>query len=403
MKRSLFHDIPAGMADPILGVSEAFKNDPSPTKVNLGVGVYQDADGKIPVLEAVQRAARLWIDQEDTKTYLPIDGLATFNLATQGLLFGDNSPLVSEQRVATVQSVGGSGALKLGADFIRRFFPDSGIFVSDPSWENHRVIFEAAGLTVGTYPYYDPATSGLRATEMLEALRKLKPRSAVLLHACCHNPTGVDIDTTTWSEVVNICAERELLPLIDCAYQGFAEGLQADAKPIRLFAEKGLTFLVANSYAKSFSLYRERVGALSVITESKAEASRVLSQLKRIVRTIYSSPPSYGAQLVAIVLGNPELRQLWEQELDTMRERIQTMREAFCARLAETIPNRDFSFIMKQRGMFSYSGLSTGVIETLREKHHIYALDSGRVCVAAMNHKNIKYICDAIASIISSS
>lgn len=391
------------MADPILGVTEAFKSDPHPHKVNLGVGVYQDADGSIPVLQAVKRAARIWIDQEDTKTYLPIDGLAAFNLATQKLLFGEDSPLVSEQRVATVQSVGGSGALKLGADFIRRFFPNSSIFVSDPSWENHRVIFEAAGLTVGTYPYYDPSTSGLRAAEMLEALRKLNPRSAVLLHACCHNPTGVDIDNATWSEVVNICAERELLPLIDCAYQGFAEGLQADAKPIRMFADKGLTFLVSNSYAKSFSLYRERVGALSVITASKAEATRVLSQLKRLVRTIYSSPPSYGAQLVAIVLGNPELRQLWEQELDSMRERIQAMREAFSARLAETIPNRDFSFILKQRGMFSYSGLSTGVIEVLREKHHIYALDSGRVCVAAMNYNNMNYICDSIASTLAHS
>ena len=272
--------------------------------------------------------------------------------------------------------------------------------MSDPSWENHRVIFEATGIKVETYPYYDPKTSGLRSADMLETLRGLKPNTAVLLHACCHNPTGVDLDAKTWAEIATICAEKNLIPFIDCAYQGFAEGLEADAAPIRLFAEKGLTFLLANSFAKSFSMYRERVGGLSVVTGSQKEALAVLSQLKRLVRTIYSSPPSYGAQLVGIVLTNPELRALWVSELDEMRNRINEMRHLFVERLEETVPARDFSFIIRQRGMFSYSGLPTDVMKALRERYHVYGLDSGRICVAALNHKNVDYVCQSIANVL---
>lgn len=400
MAPSLFSEIPAGIPDPILGVTEAFRADPHPGKVNLGVGIYQDGDGKIPLLGAVKQAARQWTESEDTKTYLPIDGVASYNTATQELLFGKGSPLLAEKRVATIQTVGGSGALKLAIEFIRRLMPESTVYVSDPSWENHRVIFEAAGAKVETYPYYDPKTGGLRAADMLEALRRLKPKSTVLLHSCCHNPTGVDLDLDTWKEIADICAERDLIPLIDFAYQGFAEGLQPDSAPIRMFADKGLTFFVANSYSKSFAIYRERCGALSVVTGSQKEATNVISQLKRIVRMIYSSPPSYGAQLVSLVLTTPELRALWEKELDAMRTRILEMRELFASKLADAVPNRDFSFMLKQRGMFSYSGLSAEVVRELRERYHIYALDSGRICIAAMNHKNIDYICDAIASIV---
>jgi aromatic-amino-acid transaminase len=398
---SFFSEITTAAPDAILGITEAFRNDPSPTKVNLGVGVYQDADGRIPMLLSIQEAAKRWLTMEESKTYLPIDGVASFNSANQELIFGKDSPLIKEKKIVTVQTVGGSGALKLGIDFLRRFFPESSLVLSDPSWENHRSIFEATGIKVDSYPYYDPKTSGLRAADMLEALRALKPRTIVLLHACCHNPTGVDLDSKTWEEVVSICAERNLIPFIDCAYQGFAEGLEADASPIRLFAQKGLTFLVANSFAKSFSMYRERVGGLSIVTGSEKEAAAVLSQIKRVVRTIYSSPPSYGAQLVGIVLNDPELRSMWVKELDEMRTRIGEMRQLFSARLKEIVPGRDFSFITRQRGMFSYSGLTAQNMKALKEQHHVYALDSGRICVATLNRKNVDYVCESIAKVIS--
>jgi aromatic-amino-acid transaminase len=403
MSTSLFSEIPAGAIDPILGVTEAFRADSHPSKVNLGVGVYQDADGKSPLLECIKRAAHTWANSEDTKTYLPIDGVAAYNTATQEVIFGKDSPAVKDKRIATIQTVGGSGALKLATEFIRKYFPESSFFISDPTWENHRTIFEGAGAKVETYPYYDPQTNGLKAGEMVEALRRLKRRSVVLLHACCHNPTGVDIDQETWAEVASICQENDLIPLIDSAYQGFNAGLDADAAPIRMMAERGLTFLVTSSYAKSFSMYRERVGSLSVVTGSPKEVSHVVSQLKRLVRTIYSSPPSYGAQLVTITLTTPELRTLWETELGEMRNRIHEMRQVFAERLNAAVPGRDFSFILKQTGMFSYSGLSSGVIGELRERFHIYALESGRICVAALNHKNVPYVCDSIAAIVKGS
>ncbi len=398
MVTSLFSEVPAGIPDPILGVTEAFRADTNPDKVNLGVGVYQDASGKIPVLEAVKRAAAQWAASEDTKTYLPIDGVPGYNTATQELLFGKGSPLLAEKRVATIQTVGGSGALKLGIEFIRRFLGGDTVCLSDPSWENHRVIFEAAGAKVESYPYYDPKTNGLRAAEMLDCLSKLKRNTTVLLHSCCHNPTGVDLDGATWEAIAGICAERGLIPFIDFAYQGFAEGLEKDSAPIRMFAERGLTFFVASSYSKSFGIYRERCGALSAVTGSAKEAANVTSQVKRIVRMIYSSPPSYGAQLVSIVLSSPELRALWERELTEMRERILEMRKLFVSKLGQAIPGRDFSFMLTQRGMFSYSGLSAEVVRELRDRFHIYALETGRICVAALNQKNIDYVVNAIAS-----
>lgn len=400
---SFFSDIQQAIPDAILGITEAFRADPSTHKVNLGVGVYQDANGKSPLLESVRQAMKIWADQEDTKTYLPIDGVPAFVQANQELIFGKDAAALRDKRVATIQSVGGSGGLKLGAEFLKRFLGQDTIYISDPSWENHRVIFEAAGMKVETYPYYDPATCGLRAADMLTTLRGLKPRTPVLLHACCHNPTGVDLDEKTWSEVVEICAERNLFPFIDFAYQGFADGLLPDSKAIQMFVEKGLTFFVSNSYAKSFSLYRERVGALSVVTASEKEAKAVTSQVKRIVRMIYSSPPSYGAQLAAIVLTHPELRPLWEKELGEMRDRIHAMRNLLAQKLKEALPDRDFSFILKQRGMFSYSGLSVEVMKALREKYHVYGLDSGRICVAAINHNNVDYVVQSVASLVKDS
>ena len=397
---SFFSEIQQAIPDAILGITEAFRADTSPTKVNLGVGVYQDGDGKSPLLQSIRQAIKIWSDQEDTKTYLPIDGVPAFVQANQELIFGRDSSLLKEKRVATIQSVGGSGGLKLGAEFIKRFLGQDTIYISDPSWENHRVIFEAAGMKVETYPYYDAATCGLREADMLATLRSLKPKTPVLLHACCHNPTGVDLDEKTWKEVVEICAERELFPFIDFAYQGFAEGLVPDSQAIQMFAAKGLTFFVSNSFAKSLSLYRERVGALSVVTGSEKEAKAVTSQVKRIVRMIYSSPPSYGAQRAAIVLSPPELRPLWERELGEMRERIHEMRHLLAGNLKEALPEKDFSFILKQRGMFSYSGLSVDVMKALREKYHVYGLDSGRICVAAINHHNVDYVVQSVSSLV---
>jgi aromatic-amino-acid transaminase len=398
--KSFFSDIQQAAPDAILGITEAFRADTSPGKVNLGVGVYQDGEGKSPILESVRQAMKIWTAQEDTKTYLPIDGVPAFVQANQELIFGKDAAVLKEKRVATIQSVGGSGALKLAIEFIKRFLGQDTIYISDPSWENHRVIFEAAGMRVETYPYYDPKTCGLRESDMLTALRGLKPQTPVLLHACCHNPTGVDLDEKVWREVVEICAERQLIPLIDFAYQGFADGLSQDAKAIQMFIDKGLTFFVANSFAKSLSMYRERVGAISVVTGSEKEAKAVTSQIKRIVRMIYSSPPSYGAQLTAIVMTHPELRPLWEREVTEMRERIHEMRHLLATKLKEAIPDRDFSFILKQRGMFSYSGLSADVMKDLRQKYHVYGLDSGRICVAAINHNNVEYVVQSVASLV---
>ncbi|MFO0415927.1 MAG: aromatic amino acid transaminase [Pseudomonadota bacterium] len=400
MNRSHFSDVKTAVPDPILGVTEAFRNDQHPNKVNLGVGVYQDAEGRMPLLKSISKATQIWTAKEDTKTYLPIDGVPGFIAATQELLFGKDSQALKEKRIATIQSVGGSGALKLGVELIKILNPNSVIHVSDPTWENHRHIFNSAGVEVKEYPYYDPKTNGLRAADMLTHLRSLPAQSVVLLHACCHNPTGVDLDIDSWGQIAEICAERSLIPFIDAAYQGFADGLSQDAAPIRLFAERGLTFLVSNSYAKSCSMYRERCGALSVVTGSAQEATAVTSQVKRTIRTIYSSPPSFGAQVIAIALTDPELRPLWEQELEEMRQRIHSMRKLFTERLAQVAPKHDFSFILKQRGMFSYSGLSAKVVQQLRELYHIYALESGRICVAAMNTKNMDYICNSIASVL---
>jgi aromatic-amino-acid transaminase len=400
MSSSPFAHIEQAPPDPIIGLTEAFNNDPSPAKVNLGVGVYQDANGKIPVLKVVRTAEARFYEQETTKSYLPIDGLAAYNKEVQKLLFGADSQVIAEGRAVTVQGLGGTGSLKIGADFLRRFLPEAQIWISSPSWENHQMLFEAAGFKVNSYPYYDAETHGLNFNGMLETLKTLPTQSIVVLHACCHNPTGVDLNQEQWQLVIDVVKQRNLVPFLDFAYQGFGESLDADAYAVRAFAEAGIQCLIASSFSKSFALYRERAGALTILTESGAEAKRVLSQVKRVIRTNFSNPPSHGAQLVALVLGDPALRRQWETELTEMRERIQQMRDKFVQMLREKGIEQDFSFIQQQRGMFSYSGLTPEQVKTLREKNSLYIVGSGRICLAAMNDQNIGGICEAIADVL---
>ncbi|HKX32066.1 MAG TPA: amino acid aminotransferase [Blastocatellia bacterium] len=396
--QSPFKSIEQAPTDPILGVTEAFNNDPNPAKVNLGVGVYQDAAGKVPLLKVVRESESRWAHEEATKSYLPIDGLPAYNREVQKLLLGADSQVLAESRAVTVQGLGGTGGLKIGADFLKRFLPGSEVWISNPSWENHQMLFEAAGFKVNSYPYYDPETHGLDFNSMLETLKRLPARSIVVLHACCHNPTGVDLNQEQWALVIDVVRHRELVPFLDFAYQGFGENLDADGFAVRAFAEAGIQSLVASSFSKSFALYRERVGALTIITVSAEESKRVLSQVKRVIRTNYSNPASHGAQLVAMTLADPELRQAWEAELTEMRERIRQMREKFVAGLIGKGIEQDFSFIKDQRGMFSYSGLSPAQVQYLRDKYSLYIVGTGRICVAAMNDQNIDYICEAVAN-----
>jgi aromatic-amino-acid transaminase len=400
VNNSPFSQIEQAPPDPIIGLTEAFNANTNPNKVNLGVGVYQDSTGKVPVLQVVRESEARWREKEETKSYLPIDGLPAYNKAVQKLLFGEDSAVIDEGRAVTVQALGGTGALKVGADFLKRFFPGSEIWISDPSWENHRMLFEAAGFKVNNYPYYDPETHGLNFHGMIETLKGLPKQSVVVLHGCCHNPTGVDLSREQWSIVVELFRTAGLIPFIDFAYQGFGEGLDQDAFAIRAFADAGIPCLIANSFSKSFALYRERVGALTVLTSGAEESKRVLSQVKRVIRTNYSSPASHGAQVVAAVLGDRELTARWETELTEMRERIQRMRDLFVAALREKGVEQDFQFIRNQHGMFSYSGLSPAAVNRLRDEFGLYIVGSGRICLAALNEKNIGYVCEAIAEVV---
>ncbi|MGH8690078.1 MAG: aromatic amino acid transaminase [Burkholderiales bacterium] len=387
--------VPLAPADPILGVTEAFVADTNPRKVNLGVGVYTDDGGKIPLLECVRHAESERLKTAPPRGYLPIDGLAAYDTAVQELVFGSR-----EKRLVTVQALGGTGGLKIGADFLKLVRPDAEVWISEPSWENHRQLFEAAGFPVKSYRYYDPATRGLDSRGMQESLNAIPAGSIVVLHACCHNPTGVDLSNGDWSTVLDIVRNRGLLPFLDLAYQGFAEGLEADAYAARLFAGALSPVFLSSSFSKSFSLYGERVGALSVVTGSAEEALRVLSQLKRIVRTNYSNPPTHGCQIVATVLGSDQLRSLWERELGAMRDRIKDMRKRLVDSIHSRAPGADFSFVLKQRGMFSYSGLTREQVRRLRAEYSIYTIDTGRICVAALTSKNVDFVADAIASVI---
>ncbi|CAG0979348.1 aromatic-amino-acid transaminase [Rhodocyclaceae bacterium] len=399
MTASLFAAVEMAPRDPILGLNEAFNAETNPAKVNLGVGVYFGDDGKIPLLAAVKAAEKARLETQPPRGYQPIEGTPAYNGAVQNLLFGKDSELLAAGRAITAQCLGGTGALKVGADYLKRLLPESKVYISNPSWENHRALFESAGFTVEDYAYYDAATRGVDFAGMKAALAAMPAKSVVVLHACCHNPTGADLNTDQWKEVVAVVKEKNLVAFIDMAYQGFADGIKQDAVALDLFAASGLQFFVSSSFSKSFSLYGERVGALTIVTASKDESARVLSQVKRVIRTNYSNPPTHGGAVVAAVLSSPELRQMWEDELAGMRDRIRAMRTSLVAKLkAEGAAN--FDFINVQRGMFSYTGLTAAQVEKMRADYGIYAVGTGRICVAALNTKNIDYVAKAIAAVI---
>jgi len=403
MSASLFASVTLAPRDPILGLTEQFNSDARSQKVNLGVGVYGDENGRLPLLQAVQRAEAHLSASLRPRGYLPIEGALAYNRATQTLLLGADHPAIAEGRTVTVQTLGGTGALKVGADFLRQWLPQSQVLISNPSWENHRALFERAGFAVDTYPYYDPATQGatpgLDFDGMVACLEALPARTIVVLHACCHNPTGVDPSPAQWQHIADVVQKRQLLPFIDMAYQGFGDGLHEDAAAVRLFSQLGINVVISSSYSKSFSLYGERVGALTLITTSPDESARVLSQLKRTIRTNYSNPPIHGSAIVSTVLNTPELAQLWAQELGQMRVRIRDMRTQLVDRLAALGVPQDFSFILSQRGMFSYSGLHAEQVARLAQEFGIYAVSTGRICVSALNPANIDYVADSIAQV----
>jgi len=392
--------VPMAPRDPILGITELFVADKNPRKVNLGVGVYYDDSGKVPLLECVRRAEQQRVQSGAPKSYLPIDGLQAYDVAVQTLVFGAGAPVLSEKRVITVQALGGTGGLKIGADFLRQVVPAAQVWISEPSWENHRALFEAAGFRVQAYPYYDAATRGLKFEAMCAALQAMPAGDVVVLHSCCHNPTGVDLSQEQWRTVLGLVQSRGLVPFLDLAYQGFAEGIDADACAPRLFAAAMSPIFLSSSFSKSLSLYGERVGAFTLVAGSADEAARALSQVKRVVRTNYSNPPTHGGDIVARVLTTPELRAQWEQELGGMRERIKAMRKALAEGVQRRMPGADFSFVERQKGLFSYTGLTKAQVERLRAEYSVYAIETGRVCVAALNSGNIDYVADAIAKVI---
>ena len=396
---SFFSNVEFVPGDPILGLTEAYNADTRATKVNLGVGIYYDEQGRIPLLKAVKEVEQSLAASARPRGYLPIDGLPAYTQATRELLFGKDSPLLAAGRVATTQTVGGSGALRVGAELLRKVLPHATLALSNPSWENHRAVFSAAGFEVKDYTYFDAATHGVDFAGMLADLQKLEPGTTVLLHACCHNPTGADLSVEQWKQVAQVLKERQLFPFVDMAYQGFDKGLAEDAAAIGILVDAGIdTFIVASSYSKSFSLYGERVGALSVVAATAEQARAVQSQIKRIIRTIYSSPSSHGAALVAGVLGSAELKALWEQELGQMRSRIHSLRAGLVEKLAAA-GAPEFGFINQQAGMFSYSGLTRPQVDRLRDEYGIYAVGTGRICVAALNQGNLEYVARAVAAV----
>ncbi len=400
---TLFAAVELAPRDPILGLNEQFAADTNPAKVNLGVGVYFDDAGKLPLLACVKAAEQQLNDAAKPRGYLPIDGIAAYDKAVQRLVFGnfaEGLAALAAGRVATVQALGGTGGLKVGADFLKKLQPGATVLISDPSWENHRALFGNAGFPVKTYAYYDAQARGVRFDAMLADLNAAVAGTIVVLHACCHNPTGYDISPAQWQQVIDVLKARDLVPFLDMAYQGFGDGIAEDGAVVQQFITSGLDFFVATSFSKSFSLYGERVGALSVVCASKDEAGRVLSQLKVTIRTNYSNPPTHGAQVVAMVLDTPALRAQWEEELAGMRQRIKQMRTLLAAKLAAAGVQQDFSFITRQRGMFSYSGLNKPQMERLRSEFGVYGVDSGRICVAALNSGNIDQVVAAIARVV---
>ena len=397
----MFQKVDAYAGDPILTLMERFKEDPRSDKVNLSIGLYYNEDGIIPQLQAVAEAeARLNAQPHGASLYLPMEGLNSYRHAIAPLLFGADHPVLKQQRVATIQTLGGSGALKVGADFLKRYFPESGVWVSDPTWENHVAIFAGAGFEVSTYPGYDEATNGVRFNDLLATLKTLPARSIVLLHPCCHNPTGADLTNDQWDAVIEILKARELIPFLDIAYQGFGAGMEEDAYAIRAIASAGLPALVSNSFSKIFSLYGERVGGLSVMCEDAEAAGRVLGQLKATVRRNYSSPPNFGAQVVAAVLNDEALKASWLAEVEEMRTRILAMRQELVKVLSTEMPERNFDDLLNQRGMCSYTGLSAAQVDRLREEFGVYLIASGRMCVAGLNTANVQRVAKAFAAVM---
>lgn len=397
----MFQKVDAYAGDPILSLMERFKEDPRSDKVNLSIGLYYNEEGIIPQLQAVAEAeARLNAVPHGASLYLPMEGLNTYRNTIAPLLFGAEHAVLQQKRVATIQTLGGSGALKVGADFLKKYFPDSGVWVSDPTWENHVAIFEGAGFTVATYPWFDTQTNGVRVDALLEKLQTLPERSIVLLHPCCHNPTGADLTNSQWDAVIDVLKARNLIPFLDIAYQGFGAGMEEDAYAIRAIASAGLPALVSNSFSKIFSLYGERVGGLSVICEDDAAAGRVLGQLKATVRRIYSSPPAFGAQVVAAVLSDDALKAKWLAEVEAMRQRILSMRQALVDVLKVAVPGHNFDYLLRQRGMFSYTGLSAAQVDRLREEFGVYLIASGRMCVAGLNPSNVQRVAQAFAAVM---
>lgn len=396
----MFKNIPFYPGDPILSLNEDFQRDPRPNKVNLSIGIYFDDSGRLPAMKAVREIETALCDAVAPRPYLPMAGHAQYRETAQVLVFGADSEALGKNHIATLQTIGGSGALKVGADFLKRHFPTSQIWVSDPSWENHRVVFEGAGFTVNTYPYYDAQSGGLCFQKMLDTLRSLPEQSIVLLHACCHNPTGVDLNSDQWKELVPVLQHRKLIAFVDMAYQGFGKGLDEDAESIRLLVSSDVPLIVASSFSKNFSLYGERCGTLSIVCASAEEAQRVQGQLMFTVRANYSSPPTHGAQLIAGVLCSKPLRESWERELKTMRERILVMRTAIHDELAGHVDDTMRARYLAQRGMFTYTGLNESQVARLRDEYAVYLLRSGRMCIAGLNASNVGYVASSISDVL---
>jgi aspartate/tyrosine/aromatic aminotransferase len=396
----MFETFTPAPPDAILGLTEAFKKDPNPKKINLGVGVYKDAQGRTPVLDSVKQAEERLLANENTKNYLSIDGSPEYAAAVQELLFGANHEIITSGRSVTAQAPGGTGALRVAADFIARMFPGARVWLSDPTWPNHPSVFKAAGLEVGVYPYFDAATNGVKFDAMLAAIRAMPAGDVLLLHGCCHNPTGADLTVAQWQQIADVVAERKLLPLIDFAYQGFGDGLEEDAAGMRLMCRPGQELLIASSFSKNFGLYNERVGALTLVANTASAAELALGHLKLAIRANYSNPPSHGAAVVTTILRDPALRAQWEEEVAEMRDRINQMRHLFVETLNEKGVQQDFSFIAHQRGMFSFSGLTPDHVKALREQHAVYIVGSGRISVAGMTEGNMDALCTAIAAVL---
>ncbi len=397
----MFQHVDAYPGDPILTLVETFQKDARTNKVNLGIGLYYDEEGRIPLLGSVRKAEAARAQNAAARPYQPMEGAANYRQAVQDLVFGAQHEAVVSKRIATIQTIGGSGALKVGADFLKRYFPESEVWVSDPTWDNHRAMFEGAGFKVHTYPYYDPATGGVRFEDMLATLKTLPPKSIALLHPCCHNPTGVDLTAEQWAQVIPVVVERQLIPYMDIAYQGFGDGIEEDAHAIRAMADAGVSYFVSNSFSKNLSYYGERCGGLSVVCQNAEEAERVLGQLKFTVRRNYSSPPTHGGQIAAAVMLDPALRTEWEGEVTEMRERIKAMRQKLFDVLTAKVPGKDFSYFLTQRGMFSYTGLTPAQVDRLREEFAVYLVRSGRMCVAGLNTRNVGYVADAMATVMA--